>query len=303
MELRHLRYFVAVAEEETVSRAAMKLHVSQPGLSRQVHDLEEEIGFQLFEREAKSLHLTDAGRTFLEHARAVLKHAEEAVSAARAVAEGAPSELQVGYAPSLTVHILPLTLRSFQAKYPRVRVALHDLSTEEITSRLRAGKLQIGLMVRLPARELRGLQFKELARYPIRVAVAPNHRFAKAKSLTLGEVASEPLFGYRQKDYPEYHEFFGEIFGSTRPKPKIAEEHDGVTSIIAAVESGRGVALVPALLSCMVGQRLRLVPLAEAVPEIVIGAVWKTTSLLVEAFVAAAAAVPPLDLDSRKPKT
>jgi DNA-binding transcriptional LysR family regulator len=301
MELRHLRYFVAVAEEENVSRAALNLHVSQPGLSRQVHDLEEEIGFQLFQRQAKSLRLTEAGKVFLDHARAVLRHADEAVAAARAVAQGPGAELQVGYAPSLTVHILPATLRTFQAKFPQVRVALHDLSTEEIVSQLRADTLHVGLMVELPPQAFRGLSFQELARYPIRVALTPKHPLARAKSLTLAQIASEPLLGYSRKEYPEYHEFLAKIFASIRPKPRIAEEHDGITSIIAAVESGRGVALVPSLLSCMVGQRLRLIPIAETLPEIVIGAVWKTASPLVTQFVAAAKAVPPLDLNSRKP--
>ena len=301
MELRHLRYFVAVAEEENVSRAALKLHVSQPGLSRQVRDLEEEIGFQLFERQAKSLRLTDAGKVFLDHARAVLRHADEAVVAARAVAQGSSGELQVGYAPSLTVHILPAALRIFQAKFPQVRVALHDLSTEEIVSQLRGDKLDVGLMVKLAPQAFRGLHFQELARYPIRVALAPKHPLARAKSLTLAQIASEPLLGYSRKDYPEYDEFLGRIFASIHHKPRLAEEHDGITSIIAAVESGRGLALVPSLLTCMVGQRLRLIPIAETLPEIVIGAVWKTASPLVNQFVAAAAAVPPLELNSRNP--
>src|SRR6267378_930323 len=99
MELRHLRYFIGVAEEENVSRAALKLHISQPALSRQIRDLEEELGFSLLERSAKSVRLTEAGRTFLIEARAVLQRAEEAVKAARTVAAG--GELHVGYAPSL----------------------------------------------------------------------------------------------------------------------------------------------------------------------------------------------------------
>src|SRR2546426_12713968 len=113
MELRHLRYFIGVAEEENVSRAALKLHVSQPALSRQIRDLEEELGFLLLERSAKSVRLTEAGRTFLAEARAVLQRTEEAVQAARAVATGS-EELHVGYAPSLTARILPATLRAFQ---------------------------------------------------------------------------------------------------------------------------------------------------------------------------------------------
>src|SRR5207248_10936049 len=130
MELRHLRYFIAVAEEGNVSRAALKLHVSQPGLSRQVRDLEEELGFLLLERSAKSVRLTEAGRAFLTEARAVLQRAEDAVKAARTIAKGGAGELHVGYAPSLTARIFPPTLRAFQAQLPNVRVRLRDLSTE-----------------------------------------------------------------------------------------------------------------------------------------------------------------------------
>src|SRR6266853_863710 len=100
MELRHLRYFIGVAEEENVSRAALKLHVSQPALSRQIRDLEDEIGFSLLERTAKSVRLTEAGRAFLDNARALLQNADEAVTKARAVAGAEPTELHVGYSPT-----------------------------------------------------------------------------------------------------------------------------------------------------------------------------------------------------------
>src|SRR5437762_12458503 len=100
MELRHLHYFIGVGEEENVSRAALRLHVSQPALSRQVRDLEEELGFLLLERSAKSVRLTEAVRAFLNEARAVLQRADEAVKAARAIAHGGTAEIHVGYAPS-----------------------------------------------------------------------------------------------------------------------------------------------------------------------------------------------------------
>lgn len=290
MELRHFRYFVAVAEEENVSRAALKLRVSQPGISRQIHDLEDEIGFQLFERGAKSLKLTAAGKIFLDESRAVLQRADEAVKNARAVAGGTRGEIHVGYAPSLTVQILPQALRTFQAKFPNVRVALHDLSTEEMLSQLRAGKLQLALTVRTPRSTMRGLHFEELARYPMRVAVAPGHPLARAKSITLAQVAREPLIAYARGDYPEYHESLEKMFASAGLKPRIAEEHDGVTSIIAAVEAGRGFALVPGCVSCMVGPRLKLIPLSVAVPEIPVGVIRSDGEVpaLVEQFIAAA---------------
>ena len=180
MELRHLRYFIAVAEEENVSRAALKLHVSQPAISRQIRDLEDEIGFSLFERSAKSVRLTEAGRVFLNESRVVIQSADHAVQTARAVASGS-GELHVGYAPSLTARFLPTTLRSFQATAPKIRVKLHDFSTEEMLAGLRAGSLQIAFLLRLSPALLRGLKFQELLRDPIRAAVSPSHPFASKR--------------------------------------------------------------------------------------------------------------------------
>ena len=290
MELRHFRYFVAVAEEENVSRAALKLHVSQPGLSRQIRDLEDEIGFSLFERSAKSVRLTKAGKVFLTEAREVLLHAEEAVKKARAISGGISGELNVGYAPSLTVQILPQMLRAFQGEQPHVRVTLHDLSSEEMLTQLGSKKLQVALTVRPPTKQLRGLAFVEIARYAMVVAVAPNHPLAKLKAITLQQVAPEPLIGLNRKDYPEYHVDVKKLFATVGRKPNFAEEHEGGTSIIAAVEAGRGIALVPSSLACIVGTRVKLIPLKPALPPISVGAVWRAdeSGKLAEQFVATA---------------
>jgi DNA-binding transcriptional LysR family regulator len=290
MELRHLRYFVAVAEAENVSRAALKLHVSQPGLSRQIRDLEEEIGFQLFERSAKSLRLTAAGKIFLNEARAVLLHADDAVKKARAVARDGSGEIHVGYAPSLTVQILPPLLRAFQGEFPHIRVTLHDLSSEEMLLQLGAKKLHVALTVCPPAKLLRGLSFFELARYAMVAAVAPNHPLAKLNTISLQQVAPEPLIGLNHENYPEYHTETKKLFAAVRLKPNFTEEHEGGTSIIAAVEAGRGIALVPSSLACIVGTRVKLIPLKPALPPIPVGALWckDTESVMVKNFIAAA---------------
>jgi DNA-binding transcriptional LysR family regulator len=274
MELRHLRYFVAVAEAENVSRAALKLHVSQPALSRQIRDLEEELGFLLLERSAKSVRLTEAGRVFLTEARAVLQRTEDAVKTARAVATGGGGELHVGYAPSLTARILPPTLRAFQAGQPDVRVRLHDLSTEEMLAGLREGRLQIAFIVRLTPAMLRGLRFEELVRDSLCLAVAPKHPLARRRSVTLVEAAREPLIAYSRKDYPEAHEMLATLFATARAKPRIAEEHDSVSSLIAAVEAGNGVAIAPRSLACTAGPRLKLIPLSPEPAPLVVGAAW-----------------------------
>ncbi|HXT10490.1 MAG TPA: LysR substrate-binding domain-containing protein [Candidatus Angelobacter sp.] len=279
MELRHLRYFVAVAEAENVSRTALKLHVSQPGISRQIRDLEDELGFALFERSAKSIKLTSAGKIFLIEARAVLQRAEDAVKTARAIATGEQGELHIGYAPSPTARILPPALRAFQAESPNVRVKLHDCSTEEMIAGLRDGKLQIAFLVRPTSGMLRGVQFEEIFRDPICLAMAPKHPLARKRTVTLEEAAREPLVVYSRADYPEAHEELEAMFARAKAKPRIAGEHDGVTSLIAGVESGAGVALVPESISCIAGPRLKLVRITPAPPPLVVGAAWPKEGL------------------------
>jgi DNA-binding transcriptional LysR family regulator len=215
------------------------------------------------------------------------------VKKARAVAGGITGEINVGYAPSLTVQILPPVLRAFQEKFPQVRVALHDLSSGEMLAQIGEKKLQVALTVRPPEKMLRGLAFVELARYAMVVAVAPAHPFAKLKAVTLKQVAPEPLIGLNRKDYPEYHVETNRLFAAAGLKARIAEEHEGGTGIIAAVEAGRGIALVPSSLACIVGTRVNLLPLKPALPPIFVGAIWLkgNDSELVKTFITAARGV------------
>jgi DNA-binding transcriptional LysR family regulator len=263
MELRHLRYFVAVAEEQNVTRAAARLHVSQPPLSRQIRDLEDELGVPLFARSAKSVRLTEEGRLFLGEAQAVLQRAEEAVRAVRAMAGGSRGELHLGYAPSPTVELLPPALAAFQQSTPGVRVTLHDLSSEELLAGLRERRLHLALMVRPSAAARRGLVFRVLRRYGARVAVSPLHPLAKARRVTVAQLAAERLVGFTRADYPEYHEWVRGLLAKVRPSAKVplfAEEYDSATSLVAAVEAGRGLALVSESLACFAGPRVTLRP-------------------------------------------
>ena len=279
MELRHLRYFVAAAEAENVSRAALKLHVSQPALSRQIRDLEEELRFPLFERSAKSVRLTEAGRVFLAEAREVLRRADQAVDTARSAALRSGGELHVGYAPSPMVRILPATMRAFLAEAPGVRVKLHDLSTEEMLAGIRQEKLQLAFLVRPGRAALRGLKFAELGRELLCVAVAPGHSLARARSAPMAQVVSEPLVAFGRKEYPEYYELLMALFASAKATPRIVEEHDSASSLMAAIESGAGVAIVPQNFSCSAGPRLKIIPLSPAPEPLVMGAVWSDHGL------------------------
>ncbi len=329
MELRHLRYFVAVAEEQNITRAAVRLHVSQPPLSRQIRDLESELGVALFERSARAVRLTAAGRMFLPEAQAVLRRAEEAVKALKAAAGGNGGVVHVAYAPSLTVEILPRALRLFQSQMPAARVILHDLSTEEMLEGLRQGKLDLALMIEpgqkalgtaragspLPVEARAGsappaeetkpgaqrtgrhtwLIFEELHRYPLCLAASPAHPLARARKVRLEHLVSERLIAYSKADYPEYHDRLISLFKPFNQLPEIAEEHDSSTSLIAAVEAGRGVALVPASLGCLAGPRLKLRGLIPEPRPLVVGVARKkgSSSKMLEAFIAAARACRP----------
>ena len=244
MELRHLRYFVAVAEMENVSRAALRLHLSQPALSRQIRDLEDEIGFHLLERTAKSVRLTEAGRAFLDDARALLQNADEAVKKARALASTEPTELHVGYSPTPFAEILPKTLRAFQQAMPNVHVRLHDWSNNAIRDGLRDGRLQLGLIVPpAKASSMGDLRYEELSHERVCVAVAPQHPFARRRAIPLTEVAAEPLIGLTREDYPNYYDLLSITFSKVKQKPRVIEEHDSMAGVMSAVEAGTGVAI------------------------------------------------------------
>lgn len=291
MELRHLRYFVAVAEEQNVTRAAARLHVSQPPLSRQIRDLEDELGVPLFEHGPKSVHLTQAGRVFLIEARAALKRVDEAVLTVQSVANGQRGEVHVGYAVSLTVEILPLTLRFFQQTNPGVRVQLHEASTQDMLRGLRNEDFQIALMIQVSSKVLHpDLSFEELRRYPVAVAMQPAHRLARARKIGIQQVAQERLVAFSLAGYPEHHLWLNSLFAPIGRMPEIVEEHDGATSLIAAVEAGRGVALVSQSLTCLSGPRLRVRPLDPGPPPLVVGMAFRhpIRSKATEAIVAAA---------------
>ena len=288
MELRHLRYFVAAAEEENVSRAASKLRISQPGISRQIHNLEHEIRFPLFERSGKSVRLTAAGKIFLREARDILQRVATAIEKARAGLVS-QAEINVGYVPSGTVEILPRALRAFRGSHPGVRVTLHDLSAEEMLPLLLRKKLDIALTLR-PHKLPRELHMKELACYEPCLVVGTGHPLAKAKKVSLSQVASEPVAVLRRKDYSRYHEHLGKMFATIGRKPHISSEHDSGTSLMAAVEGGHEFTLLPSCVRGAAGRRLKFLKLRPALPLWAYAALWRKDAETesVRAFIAGA---------------
>jgi LysR family transcriptional regulator, benzoate and cis,cis-muconate-responsive activator of ben and cat genes len=279
VELRHLRYFVTVGEQLNFTKAAQKLRVAQPALSRQIRDLEAELGVTLFNRDHRAVKLTEAGAAFLTEAKAVLERAAEAVKVVRGVARGERGEIHVGYAPSLTVELLPCALHSFHNLAPGVHVKLHDLSSEEMMHGASEGRLHLSLVARPEAGALRGLKYEPLQDYPICVGVPAKHRLARAKEVKLSQIENEPLVAYSRAEYPEYHAMLTELFAATGGAPRIMEEHDSAPSLIAAAEIGRGLVIGPACLGMLAGARLKFRPLTPAPPPVQLGAVYDPARL------------------------
>jgi DNA-binding transcriptional LysR family regulator len=271
VELRHLRYFMAVAEALSFTRASAKLRVAQPAISRQIHDLEEELGVSLLERNSRSVRLTPAGHAFLLEARAVLDRAGEAVQTAKAFGSGLRGHIHLGYAPSPSIEILPQALHACHADAPRIQVIPHDLSTEGLLTGLREATLDAALMVPSNTAAMRGLTFEKLRTYPVCVAVHRTHRLARARRVTLDDLAGESLVAYSRRDYPDYHDWLEGIFRTAGRSPSVGEEQDSATSLIAAVEACAGVAVVPSCMASLSGPRLKLREITPAPPPLVVG--------------------------------
>lgn len=261
MELRHLRYFVAVGTALNFTKAAAGLRVAQPAVSRQVSDLEEELGVDLLKRTSHGVTLTAEGKLFLEEARGVLQRVDESITKVRALARGEFGELRVGYLPPLDVGILPRALAEFQKNTPGVKVVLQDLGSDELCNGLRNGFLQLALMVQPSEEASAGLVFEELRRYPFFVAMASGHPLSRAKKIPVKTLAAQPLVVLRRRNNSEYHRVLHKVFSPLRPN--IATECDSINSLVTEVEVGRTVAVVSQIFKEAIGKRLLYRPLAD----------------------------------------
>src|SRR5450432_626419 len=256
MELRHLRYFLAVGEALNFTKAAAQLRVAQPALSRQVQDLEDEIGVDLLRRSPRGVTLTAEGKLFLEEVRELLKRADESVEKVRALARGEYGELHVGYAPSPSVEILPPALAAFQKAAPHVKLVLHDLSSNEMAEALRRGTLDLSIMVRPTEENAVGLEFQLLKSYHFCVALPPGHPFAKLKRVPLSRLVHEPLISFRHGEHSDYHRLLLLMFAGLEPRPRIVAECDSGSSLFTEVLAGHGLAMLPAVYRHVLGTRL-----------------------------------------------
>lgn len=273
MELRHLRYFVRVAEELNFTRAAEKLRIAQPALSRQVRDLEDEVGVDFFRRGTRGVTLTSEGKLFLAEARELLANLERSIERVRALTRGDYGELNVGYSPTPTMEFLNTVLTRFRKAAPGISLALHDLSGNELLSGLHDGSLDLALMQKPRSVAAGGIVFELMKIYPICVAMAKDHPLAKRRSLSIDELADQSLAVFGKRDYGDYHELLGRVFSGRTTKPTFAVECDGSSSLIAAVGSSSLLAVLPQVYQKAARGRLLVKSLRDCGEKLEVGLV------------------------------
>ena len=262
LELRHLRYFCAVARELSFSRAAEQLHIAQPPLSRQIRTLEDELGAQLLDRGSRPLRLTPAGRFFQIQAQQMLDRMAEVQAATGRIAGGRRTWYAIGFAPSTLYGKLPDVIRKFRQEQPTVELNLYEMTTVQQVEGLKAGRIDMGFgRLNFDDDEVVGELVRE---EPVMVALPVNHRLVKHKGITLAKLATEPLLLYPAKPRPSYADQVLEMFQSRGLKPVIALESNEVQTAIGLVVAGLGYALVPQSVQNLHRDGVLYLPLSDA---------------------------------------
>jgi DNA-binding transcriptional LysR family regulator len=243
VELRQLRYFVAVAEERHFGRAAKRLRLSQPPLSTQIKGLEEELGVKLFQRSTRQVALTDAGRTFLERAEGILEAVEEAKEAAKDADEGVRGRLEIGFISSATLGLLPPSIRLFRERFGGVEIELRELTSAQQIDALYAGEIRVGL-VRLPLRAP-GLRFEPLQEESFLVALPSGHPLEALESVPLEAMVDQPLIFFTRQLMPSLHAQIVELFQRVGAFPNVVQHAVHLQTIVGLVASDVGLAILP----------------------------------------------------------
>jgi DNA-binding transcriptional LysR family regulator len=245
MEFHQLRYFVAAAEEQSMTRAAERAHVSQPALSRQIALLEDEIGVALFDRIRKRIHLTEAGRFFLSRARQLLCDAELSTQQVRERFGGGRRTLRLGFIGPFLDDLVAPAVREFQQRHPGSKVSLFDLPPRAQIDRLRQNELDAAVLGNIEESERPRFTVRQLSRHRMAAVVPEGHRLAHRKSVKLSELAADEWVSLSNAFFPGRREFLHECCGMAGFEPRVVAELDSLPLMLAAVATGSGVAIIP----------------------------------------------------------
>ena len=274
MEVRHLRYFVAVAEELHFSRAARRLHMAQPPLSQQIRNLEAELGMPLLARGRRPLRLTEAGRFFKSQAVDILAKLDQAVEGARRISRDQNDWIGVGYIGSAMNMLLPPVLRRFHAERPGVEVLLYEMSHETQQAALLEGRIHVGFVDLSLGTD--ALAEELLYEEPMTVAVPMDHPLAGRTEISLAELAAEPMVLYAKRTWRDtVSDYPLSLLRAAGFEPKIAMEAQNVESALGLVVAGLGVALAVESFANASRAGIRFVSLGRRGPAVPMNAIYR----------------------------
>lgn len=265
-DFRQLRYFIAVAEELSFTRAAQRLHLSQPPLSQQIQALEQDLGVRLFERDKRNVALTAPGRLFLDQARQILAMADEARSQVSEAAAGFSGHLKLAYTVSVSFHpALPQTLLRLGQNAPNVRVWLSEMYSEPQFSAIRNGQIDVGFVRDVPTHEddARALRIDVIDREPLVLALPSGHRLAGRQRVELSEVAGDPFVVQPRELAATLYDRVVRLAAKAGFHPVIRQHAQQINGLLALVAAGIGMALVPASMQVVKLAGVSYVPLGD----------------------------------------
>jgi len=245
MELRHLRYFGAVAEHLNYSEASRRLHVAQPAISQTILDLEEELGVQLFVRTRRSVELTAAGSVFLREAREILRRSTEAQRLAKQASQGEVGNLSIGFFGSATAPILPLVVQAYRQAFPAVELQLLELNPDQQLAAFERGRIDLAFSRPLPSEVRDDFHLEVIYEDHLAVALPAKHRLVKQRVVAVKALADESFVLFHRQGAPGLYD---EVMATCRRSgfsPKVTSEANFMATVITLVESGMGVSLVP----------------------------------------------------------
>ncbi|MET0331712.1 MAG: LysR substrate-binding domain-containing protein [Dyella sp.] len=265
-DFRQLRYFIAVADEMSFTRAAQRLHISQPPLSQQIQALEQHLGVRLLDRDKRNMALTEPGRVFLQQAREILAKADEARQRVAEAAAGFTGQLRLAYTVSVSFHpALPQTLLRHAVLAPKVQVQLSELNTEQQYHALLTRQIDVGFVRAAPgpAVDARAIQLEVLDQERLLLALPSGHPLATRNSLQMSDVAGQPFVVQPRELAVTFHDRLVQLAAQAGFYPLIRQQAQQVNGLLALVAAGIGLALLPASVRAVQLAGVRYVPLSD----------------------------------------
>jgi DNA-binding transcriptional LysR family regulator len=280
MELRHLRYFVAVGEEQHYGRAAKRLHVAQPALSRQIQDLEQEIGFRLFDRLRRGVKISTAGQLFLEDVRRILQQVNDATARAGRVARGQSGTLRVGFTENASWHgVVPDSFRQFRKSHPDAELQLNPLTSLEQFEAVRSGRLDAGFVFNAPKTDPEFDQIP-VALQHVELAVPKRHPLTKLRKVRLRDLVDASFIWFPRRESPAFYDLLmRECFRGGLKAPHIVQEALNEATILSLVSQGMGVGWVNGTARWRCPARVVVLSVVDLDMPLPLALVWRKDNL------------------------